>query len=423
MRTAIKAQGTALAFGKFSQAVQRKIFELKRGRGPRIVHYFHRVDDPVCQLLVQVLPELQDRFDITIQPHVVEQLDAKFFPAPERYEAHAILDCGRVAALYGLGFPGNARVPDRLGVGMASRFLASLEQDKSFFEAATEIGEALWRYDIGAVRKLSGMADMSDTLIQNNQQLLRKLGHWESGTLIYEGESYRGISRLDHLENRLNAEGAGDSKTKFNLGRDLFAVLGGDVSSLEGKELELFWSARSPYSYLALERAAHFAARAGMDLVLRPVLPMVVRGMQLPSLKKWTIVQDTAREARMFDIPFGAIADPLGGPLEKALATGMALHDDERDLTFFRAWSRNTWSRGNNGQSQRGWQQILNSSGLGGWRLSPLDRETMNSHLARNREDLGRIGAWGVPTFKVGHQMFWGQDRLWAALKALAEQS
>ena len=421
MRTAITSQVLSLALGKTAETVRRKVAALKRGRGPRRVHYFHRVDDPMCQLLVQVLPELKQRFEITLVPHVVEQLDAPFFPAPERYEAHSILDAGRVASLYGLGFPSGARVPDRLGVGMASRFLASIEEAESFFESATEIGEALWRYDIAAVRRLSGMADLGDDRIKENEQLLRDLGHWESGTLIYEGEHYRGVPRLDYLEDRLNHEGAGDGQTRFNLGRDLFALLDGNTGALEGKTLQMYWSGRSPYSYIALERAARFSARVGLQLDVLPILPMVTRGLPLPSVKKFAIARDAAREARAYDIPFGRIADPLGRPIEQGLSLAFALKEEGLDLPFLRSWARHTWSRGNNGGTRPGLAAILATAGLSGRAVSPLDSASWRSLADKNRDDLALIGGWGVPTFKVGHQMFWGQDRLWAAIKALAE--
>ena len=49
--------------------------------------YFHRADDPVCQLMVQVLPEFAERFDVRIKPRVVERLPANMYPDPQRFEA------------------------------------------------------------------------------------------------------------------------------------------------------------------------------------------------------------------------------------------------------------------------------------------------------------------------------------------------
>ena len=61
--------------------------------------------------------------------------------------------------------------------------------------------------------------------------------------------------------------------------------------------LELFHSFRSPYSYLSLRRVYEIADAFGLELRLRPVLPMVMRGMLVPRPKLLYIAKDTAREA------------------------------------------------------------------------------------------------------------------------------
>lgn len=371
--------------------------------------------------MVQALPELSDRFDIRIRPHLVEQLDARFFPAPQRYEAHAILDAGRYAALYGLGFPADARVPDRLAVGMASRYLASIEQEPDFFEIATEVGEGLWRYDLPRVRRYAASARMDDDHIRKNQRFLRQCGHWESGVLIYEGEAYKGLERLDHLERRLAAEGVQGGPVHFGLGRDLFHMLGEDIGRVAGKQLDLFWSPDSPYSYLALERAARFAARTGVILAVRPVRSGLFNSAANPHVQRVHALRDTAREARLYDIPFGRVAQPEDTASDRAIAYASALKDEDLDLQFLRIWGRHAWSRGNNGATREGWQSVIAASGLQGRIVSPPSDAFWRSILDRATSALQGAGGWDVPSFMVGHHLFWGQDRLWAAVKALAE--
>lgn len=76
-------------------------FSLKIRRQSHTVHYFHRADDPYCQLMVQVLPDIVSRFAVEVKPIVVEQLPANMYPDPARYEAYSIIDAGRLARLYG----------------------------------------------------------------------------------------------------------------------------------------------------------------------------------------------------------------------------------------------------------------------------------------------------------------------------------
>lgn len=393
---------------------------MRRRAGVREIHYFHRVDDPYCQLMVQVIPELMERFEVKVVPHVVERLDARMYPDPVRFEAMAIIDAGRLAALYGLGFPRDAIVPDRLSVGMAARHLASIENDPSFFEAAESTGEALWRYDMRKVRSMAGMADMSDEHLRANERLLRRLGHWASGTLIYEGEAYPGLDRIEHLEARLNEEDAGDGQVHFDLMRRWRSrqITEGKQTPIGG-QADLFFSLRSPYSYLAIEQVMRLSARSGVRFNLRPILPMVTRGLPVPKMKRDYIVFDAAREARALEIPFGQIADPLGEAVTKALSFGFALADDGNDQAFYRAWMQSTWALGNNGLSAAGMDHILKRIGVKPQDIKPLNESAWRPVVENNLRDMMASGSWGVPTFRVGEQTFWGQDRVWAVVGSL----
>ncbi|MDA0705161.1 MAG: hypothetical protein O2805_00695 [Proteobacteria bacterium] len=85
-------------------------------------------------------------------------------------------------------------------------------------------------------------------------------------------------------------------------------------------ELEFFFSFRSPYSYLALQRAFRIADAFGLAIRVRPVLPMVMRGLPVPKSKLRYIASDAVREAERLKIPFGRFADPMGAGVERCLA-------------------------------------------------------------------------------------------------------
>ncbi|MFC3053455.1 DsbA family protein [Kordiimonas pumila] len=386
--------------------------------------YFHRVDDPYCQLMVQVLPDLISRFDVIVKPLVVERLPANMYPDPARYEAYSILDATRLARLYGLGFPSRAKVPDRFGVGMANRYLASIQGSPDFFAIAEEVGAALWREDIASVKRLCVAADIHDSVLAANEQLLRSLGHYASGTLIYGGEIYLGLDRMDHLERRLNRLGIGDGEVHYELGRLWRYNLEEPERSVSGKTVELFFSVRSPYSYIALHQASEFAAKTGVRIKLRPVLPMVMRGLAVPPAKARYILDDAAREARLENIPFGRIVDPLGGATNKAMAIGFALATENADFDFFKAFTKAVWAEGIDGNSEKGMATILEKIGLPSSRASTVMPLNMWQEKAeRNRQQMLMYGSWGVPAFRVGTETLWGQDRLWAIMEALKQSA
>jgi len=404
--------------------MKRRRAELGRrlARRGHEVLYFHRADDPYCQLMVQVLPDLAERFDITVKPLVVERLPANMYPDPARYEAYSILDASRLARLYGLGFPVTALVPDRLSVGMANRFLASQQNDPNFFAIAEEVGAALWRQDIPAIKKACANADIKESTLSENESRLKELGHYASASVYYEGEFYVGLDRLDHLERRLNRFGIGDGEIHFELTRLWRHGLKNQEKAIAGRTVEVFFSVRSPYSYLGLQLISEFAQLSGVQLKLKPVLPMMMRGMAVPPGKGSYILMDTAREARLENIPFGRIVDPLGYATKRAMAVGFSLMDEGMALPFFKEFTRGVWSEGIDGTTDKGLEKILINAGLSPAKLSgALPEEVWQEKAEKNLQEMLMAGSWGVPTFRAGGETLWGQDRLWAIVEALKQ--
>ena len=73
------------------------------------------------------------------------------------------------------------------------------------------------------------------------------------------------------------------------------------------RQVEYFFSFRSPYSYLSAPRAFSLPERFDVDLVWRGVRPMAMRGQPLPRAKQLYILRDAAREAHALGLPFGNI--------------------------------------------------------------------------------------------------------------------
>jgi 2-hydroxychromene-2-carboxylate isomerase len=385
--------------------------------------YFHRVDDPYCQLMVQVLPEFSRRFGITIIPKVVEKLPADMYPDPARFEAYSIIDASRLARLYGAGFPSSATVPDRLAVNMANRYLATIERSEAFFAAAEEIGEALWQRNVHEVQQLTKNADISDNQLTENSHLLKSLGHYASATLYYGGEFYFGLDRLGHLERRLNTLDLGDGEIHFDLQRLWHDHIRNLEKSIAGRTVELFFSVRSPYSYLGLEYARELVDVTGVNIRLKPVLPMLMRGMKVPIAKRQYILSDVSREARVKGIKFGKINDPLGLATKRAMAIGFSVMKEGYGLEFFSAFTRSVWSEGIDGTSDEGLSLILEKSGLSSnWINLAMPESDWKKMADTNQQDMLMSGSWGVPTFRVGNTVLWGQDRMWAVLEALKQQ-
>ena len=75
--------------------------------------------------------------------------------------------------------------------------------------------------------------------------------------------------------------------------------------------IEVFYSFRSPYSQLIMDRVLYLCHLYDKKLLFRPILPMVARKLKVPSSKMVYIARDAIREAKNnWAIPFGCIADP-----------------------------------------------------------------------------------------------------------------
>jgi 2-hydroxychromene-2-carboxylate isomerase len=185
-------------------------------------------------------------------------------------------------------------------------------------------------------------------------------------------------------------------------------------------DLDFFMSFRSPYSYIAAERAKALADAYGAKLRLRFVLPMVMRGMKVPMAKGRYISMDTAREARRIGAPFGRIADPVGRPVERGYSLLPWAITQDKGYEYALSFMRGVWSEGIDAGEDTGMQRIVERSGLD-WAdaRKRIGNDAWRPEAERNRLDLLRLGLWGVPCFRFGNTAVWGQDRLWVIEDAM----
>ena len=180
-------------------------------------------------------------------------------------------------------------------------------------------------------------------------------------------------------------------------------------------ELDVYYSFRSPYSYLALHRLAErYADAPGVQLVLKPMLPMVTRGLSVPELKKLYIVRDAYREAQLHGVPFGRIFDPLGEGVERCLRL-FEVTPPERRLAMSLAAFRAIWAEAEDLTQEAGFGRLVAAAGLDeatGRRALGPESDAWRERAEANRAELHQLGLWGVPSFRVGDRSSWGQDRL-----------
>lgn len=415
---------TGMLTSPTTMRLQRSAVELTRRtlRRPHTVTLYHQVDDPYSHLLIQRLDAWRARHPgVKLIPRLVGPPPDDAAPDRARLVAYGRRDAEAIAPHYGVTFkdPGHPAHPTL--ADLAQRLLTpTLQNPDAFLALAPKLGEALWRGDaetMDAIARQHRVASNEERAqaLKTGEDERRQRGHYLGATLHYGGEWYWGLDRLHFLGRRLAELGLWQGEAPWTP-----LVAPGQVSQKVAPRprpdivLEVFCSLRSPYSYLAIDRVRALAARRRITLRLRPVLPMVMRGLQVPLTKRLYIVQDSAREARRHAIPFGRIADPVGQGVERGLALfPMA---EARDLggALLSALGRAVMADGQDLCDDRVLKRLVTRIGLS-WddAQAALNDDAWRALVGDNREALLNHGLWGVPSFHIGEESVWGQDRLW----------
>jgi 2-hydroxychromene-2-carboxylate isomerase len=407
---------------------RRRLADLHRRvrSAPHRVLYFHQVDDPYGHLAAQVLGELVTRYEIVLEPHLVGPPPDDAAPEPERLEAFARKDAADVAPFCGLEFPDAAARPAPESVELATRLLAGAIAAGRFEQDAARIGDALWRGGHGQLEEIARDLDTADEAtarraIDAGNALRRKRGHYLGAMLHYGGEWYWGVDRLGHLERRLQGLGV------LRPGQRADEIVSrpdrrGEPPLLADRRLRLecFPSLRSPYTAIALRRVLALPERLPVEIVWRPVLPMVMRGLPVPSAKRLYILFDTKREAELIGEPFGHVCDPVGRPVERGLSLWPFARAQGREGEYLHAFTRAAFAEGVDTGTDAGLRHVVEEAGLAWDDARPhLDGEGWREEVEENRRVLMESGLWGVPSFRLlgeGDEpdfSTWGQDRLW----------
>ena len=105
-----------------------------------------------------------------------------------------------------------------------------------------------------------------------------------------------------------------------------------------------------------------------------------------------------------------------------AMRAAVAAVDEPKFADFHRAMFRAVWVDGQNLADEAVLTSVIDAAGLDGAALLARSRDqAVKDTLRRNSEEAVERGAFGAPTFFVGDEMFWGNDRLDFLEEALAK--
>ena len=197
-------------------------------------------------------------------------------------------------------------------------------------------------------------------------------------------------------------------------------------------QFDLFWSFRSPYSYLATPRLSALTRDYDVVCNVRPVYPIAVRieGFFKQVNPMWPpyLLKDTVRVAEMEGLPYAwpspdpIVMDMKSGEVPKdqpyihrLTRAGVLAAERGRGLPFLQEVSTlifggtKNWHEGNH---------LRGAAARAGLDMDELDAaaekeaDRLEAVIAANEAAQKAAGHWGVPLMVFEGEPFFGQDRI-----------
>ena len=186
------------------------------------------------------------------------------------------------------------------------------------------------------------------------------------------------------------------------------------------RTIDFYFSFVSPYSYLANSQLPALAAKAGATIAYRPF--RILELMQMVGNRPTTVEckakgryagADLARWSRRYGVP--VVRNPQAARIDWAeLARGALLAEDQgRPRAYVDAVFAGMWAKQTDFTDRAAYAALLSEAGLDGPRfVAALGEGDLAARLDAATSAAAERGVFGAPTFFLGEEMFFGNDRL-----------
>jgi 2-hydroxychromene-2-carboxylate isomerase len=186
------------------------------------------------------------------------------------------------------------------------------------------------------------------------------------------------------------------------------------------KSFEYWFDFGSPAAYLAFTQLPKLETETNAKAVYRPMLlggVFQATGNQSPAsvlAKGAYTFKDFARFAERYGVPFNSNPHfPINTLLLMRGAIGIQQQEPERFLAYCKTVFQAIWVDSLNMNDPAAVGVVLHKAGFDPQSLMALANDAViKEALKTATTDAVARGVFGAPTFFVGTQMFWGQDRL-----------
>jgi len=193
------------------------------------------------------------------------------------------------------------------------------------------------------------------------------------------------------------------------------------------KTVEFYFDFGSPYSYLAYKALPGIAAAHGAQIVWRPMLLGGVfkasgnhSPIEIPAKHRW-LQLDLKRWAVRYGAAFSHNPHfPINTLTLMRGAAGMQMRGADFHK-YVEAIFHAMWEEPRNLGAPEDLALVLQQAGFDAGDFQSLVNDpAVKEQLKKNTEEAVARGVFGAPTFFVGEEMHWGQDRLEFVAAALA---
>lgn len=186
------------------------------------------------------------------------------------------------------------------------------------------------------------------------------------------------------------------------------------------KAVDFYFDFGSPAAYLAYTQLAKLATDTGASVVMKPMLlggVFQATGNRPPisvPLKGSYLFQDMARYARRYGVALNMNPHfPINTITLMRAASGLQLRNDDRFDLFCSTIFKAIWVDSKNMNDLAVVGEVLHEAGFdGAGMLALASLQEVKDLLKTQTQAAVDRGIFGAPTFFVGEEMFWGQDRL-----------
>ena len=188
--------------------------------------------------------------------------------------------------------------------------------------------------------------------------------------------------------------------------------------SSETKQIEFYFDPISPYAWLASTRLAELEQASGMEIIAKPILfagLLKAHGNIGPAeiaAKRHYTFRDVLRRAQSLGLSIESVPNHPFNPL-LSLRVCTAIKDNAKRKQLGVALMNTGWGGGKDiTQASTSSDVLVQCEIDADWAIAAASEPSIKQALIDNTAAAVESGIFGVPTFKIGNEIFWGEDRI-----------